>query len=112
MRLLGKRRSSDSAVRVIALAIPCIIELLARPGPAHQGTVVCLCPRDHETHYNEKASVTVSVEEKNTVFDIHSTAPRPSVRRPGSIWSHLWQLVVHEETICCATSCSARLIKK
>lgn len=37
MRLLGKRRSSDSPVHVIALAIPCIIELLARPGPAHQG---------------------------------------------------------------------------
>lgn len=50
MRLLGKQRSSDSAVRVIALAIPCIIELLAQPGPAHQGTVARLCPRDHETH--------------------------------------------------------------
>lgn len=50
MRLLGKQSSSDSAVHVIALTIPCIIELLAQPGPGHQGTVVCLCPRDHETH--------------------------------------------------------------
>lgn len=50
MRLLGKQSSSDSADRVIALTIPCIIELLAQPGPAHQGTVVCLCPRNQETH--------------------------------------------------------------
>ena len=35
MRLLGKQSSSDSADRVIALTIPCIIELLAQPGPAH-----------------------------------------------------------------------------
>lgn len=48
VRLLGKQSSSDSAVRVIA--IPCIIELLAQPGPAHQGTVVCLCPSHHEAH--------------------------------------------------------------
>ncbi len=67
MRLLGKQSSSNSAVPEIALAIPCIIELLAQPGPAHQGTVVCLCPRDHETHSNKKASVTVSVEEENAV---------------------------------------------
>lgn len=50
MRLLGKQSGSGSAVRVIALAIHCIIELLAQAGPAHQGTVVCLCLGDHETH--------------------------------------------------------------
>ena len=77
-RLLGKQSSSDSSVHVTALAIPCIIELLARPGPAYQRTVVCLCPREHETHPRmKKASVTLSAEEESTIFDIHSTVPQP-----------------------------------
>ena len=45
-----RQSSSDRAAPVIALTVLCIIELLVKTGPAHQGAAVCLCPRHRETH--------------------------------------------------------------
>ncbi len=78
MRLLGKQSSSDSAVRVIALAIPCIIELLAQPGPARRGTVVCLCPRDHEAHSIMKKPLSQWTRRRRTL-SLTSIQLRPSL---------------------------------
>lgn len=82
-----KQSSSDSAVRVIALAIPCIIELLAQPGRAHQGTVKCLCPKDHETQSIMKNPLSHSERrggEHSLLYSFSCAPATITVCRPGS----------------------------
>lgn len=102
---------------------PCIIELLAQPGPAHEGTVVRLCPRDHETHSIMKKPLSQCVQRQR---QRQETLPltfwgRASVTvcLPGSFGveracriqlSILMQMLVKEKIIYCATPCSAQLI--